>query len=230
MSIAQLLDNNRKWVHACTCNDPGFFERIAGEHKPQYLYIGCSDARVPVNLLTQTGPGELFVHRNVANLVVPTDANLLAVLQYAIEVLRVEDIIVCGHEGCGGVKAALQSGAPSLVEHWLANVRNTARLYKVELDGLEDEAARLRRLVELNVIEQIYNLSRTPQVQGAWQRGAKLRLHGLVYGLQTGLLRDLGATLDASTQARWLAWHDKATQLSAAARLEDSRDSAPVPA
>lgn len=208
MSIEQLLENNRKWVQTCTCHDPDFFERIAGSHKPKYLYIGCSDARVPVNVLTQTGPGELFVHRNVANLVVPTDANLQAVLQYAIEVLQVEDIIVCGHEGCGGVKAALQTGAPPQVEHWLANVRNTVRLYRGELDELTDEEARMCRLVELNVIEQIYNLSRTPQVQTAWQKGVALRLHGLVYGLQTGLLRDLGATLDASSLPRWLAWHD----------------------
>lgn len=211
MSIEQLLENNRNWVQTCTCHDPGFFERIAGTHKPKFLYIGCSDARVPVNVLTQTGPGELFVHRNVANLVVPTDANLQAVLQYAIEVLAVQDIIVCGHEGCGGVKAALQSGAPTQVEHWLASVRNTVRLYRSELDGLDDEAARLRRLVELNVIEQIYNLSRTPQVQEAWRRGSALRLHGLVYGLHTGLLRDLGATLDAASLPRWLAWHDQAT-------------------
>jgi carbonic anhydrase len=210
MSVNQLIENNRRWVQRCTCDDPAFFERIAGQHKPRYLYIGCSDARVPVNVLTQTGPGELFVHRNVANLVVPTDANLLAVLQYAVEVLQVRDIIVCGHEGCGGVKAALQSGAPLMVEHWLAGVRSTARLYKDELASLPDEEARMRRLVELNVIEQIGNLSRTPQVQAAWQRGAELRLHGLVYGLGTGLLRDLAVTMDASNHVSPLAWQDHA--------------------
>lgn len=197
MSIDQLLDNNRRWVDTCTANDPEFFRRIAGEHKPRYLYIGCSDARVPVNVLTQTGPGDLFVHRNVANLVVPTDANLLAVLHYAVDVLKVRDVIVCGHEGCGGVKAAMQkSGAPLMVEHWLAGVRSTARLHKLELDELPDEDARARRLVELNVIEQLYNLSRTPQVQAAWQRGAELRLHGLVYALHSGRLRKMGMVMD----------------------------------
>ena len=200
MSIDQLLENNRRWVHSCTCHDPDFFKRIASEHKPRYLYIGCSDARVPVNVLTQTGPGELFVHRNVANLVVPTDANLLAVLHYAIDALQVQDIIVCGHEGCGGVRAALHSGAPLLVEHWLASVRATARLYQDELEALPDEEARLRRLAELNVIEQVHNLARTPQVRAAWQRGAELRLHGLIYSLHDGLLRDLGVTTAGDAQ------------------------------
>ena len=199
MSIDSLLQNNRRWVEECTSEDPDFFRNIAKEHKPQYLYIGCSDARVPVNVLTQTGPGELFVHRNVANLVVPTDANLLAVLHYAIDALGVTDIIVCGHEECGGVRAALQTGAPLQVEHWLAGVRNTARLYEDELNALPDEAARVRRLVELNVVEQVFNLSRVPQVQAAWERGAELRVHGLVYGLHEGLLRNLGVTMDGST-------------------------------
>ncbi|HEY0036865.1 MAG TPA: carbonic anhydrase [Longimicrobium sp.] len=201
MSIETLIENNRRWVEECTSGDPEYFRRIASEHKPRYLYIGCSDARVPVNLLTQTGPGDLFVHRNIANLVVPTDANLLAVLHYAIDALGVTDVIVCGHEECGGVRAALQSGAPLQVEHWLAGVRNTARLYDDELAALPDEAARMRRLVELNVIEQVFNLSRIPQVQAAWERGAELRLHGLVYGLHEGLLRNLGVTMDGSTTA-----------------------------
>lgn len=200
MSVQQLIENNRQWVEQCTSSDPAFFQRIAGEHKPRYLYIGCSDARVPVNVLTQTGPGELFVHRNVANLVVPTDANFLAVLHYAVDVLGVRDVIVCGHEGCGGVRAALQTGAPLMVEHWLAGVRNTARLHQGELEDQPDEDSRLRRLVELNVVEQIVNLSRTPQVQAAWARGAELRLHGLVYSLHQGLLRDLGVTMDGEQQ------------------------------
>lgn len=198
MSIETLIENNRRWVEECTSDDPEYFQRIASEHKPQYLYIGCSDARVPVNLLTQTGPGELFVHRNIANLVVPTDANLLAVLHYAIDALGVTDIIICGHEECGGVRAALRTGAPLQVEHWLAGVRNTARLYQDELNALPDENARVRRLVELNVIEQVFNISRIPQVQAAWERGAELRVHGLVYGLHEGRLRNLGVTLDGS--------------------------------
>ncbi|HEX6042304.1 carbonic anhydrase [Longimicrobium sp.] len=201
MSIDTLLEKNRAWVERHTSEDPEFFRRIAGTHKPRFLYIGCSDARVPVNTLTQTGPGELFVHRNVANQVVPTDANLLAVLHYAVDALGVTDVIVCGHEGCGGVAAALHSGAPLLVEHWLAGIRTTARIHADELDAQPDEKARLRRLVELNVMEQIHNLSRTPVVQAAWERGAELRIHGLVYGLEQGLLRDLHVTMDGSVAA-----------------------------
>jgi carbonic anhydrase len=198
MSIETLLENNRAWVERCTAEQPEYFTGIASQHKPRFLYIGCSDARVPVDTLTQTGPGDLFVHRNVANLVVPTDANLLAVLHYAIDALGVHDIIVCGHEGCGGVAASLSTGAPLMVEHWLAGVRNTARIHQDELDALPTKEDRLRRLVELNVAEQVYNLSRTPQVQAAWDRGVELRLHGLVYSLEQGLLRDLGVTMDGS--------------------------------
>lgn len=196
MSIEQLLEKNRCWADDCTSADPGFFKRIASEHRPRYLYIGCSDARVPANVLTQTGPGELFVHRNVANQVVTTDTNMLAVLHYAVDVLKVRDVIVCGHEECGGVKAALKTGAPLMVEHWLAGVRHTARLHKPELDRLSDEDARVRRLVELNVVEQVCHLSRLPQVQAAWRRGDELRLHGLVYGLHTGRLRRIGMPMD----------------------------------
>lgn len=199
MSIENLIERNGRWVEDCTAEDPDYFRRIAAEHKPNYLYIGCSDARVPVNTLTQTGPGELFVHRNVANQVMATDANLLAVVQYAVEALGVKDIIVCGHEECGGVRAALGSGAPLQVEHWLTGVRNTARLYARELEALPDEDARVRRLVELNVIEQVYNLSRIPLVQDAWERGSELRIHGLVYGLHEGRLRNLGVTMSGRT-------------------------------
>lgn len=199
MSIENLIESNRRWVERCTAEDPEFFTRIADQHKPTYLYIGCSDARVPVNTLTQTGPGDLFVHRNVANLVVPTDANLLAVVNYAIDALGVKEVIVCGHEGCGGIRAALESGAPPMVEHWLASVRTTARIYHEELDALPTFDERTRRLAELNVIEQVYNLSRIPQVQAAWARGQELRIHGLVYSLEQGLLRNLGVTMDGST-------------------------------
>ncbi len=216
MTIHRLLENNRRWVDSCTCNEPDFFRRIAGEHKPQYLYIGCSDARVPVDMLTQTAPGELFVHRNVANLVIPTDVNLLAVLHYAIDALKVTDIIVCGHEGCGGVQAALKSGAPLMVEHWLASVRATARIHKPELDALPDEEARLRRLVELNTINQVLNLSRIPQVLAAWERGAELRIHGLVYGLKQGLLRDLHVTMHAPKQMMQAYVETEPAQLSVA--------------
>lgn len=201
MSHHHILERNRRWVEQTTARDPDYFQRLAAEHRPRYLYIGCSDARVAVDAITQTAPGEVFVHRNVANLVVPTDMNLLAVLQYAVEVLRVEDVIVCGHEGCGGVRAAMtRTGAPAHVDNWLANIRTVARLHDEELDALNDER-RFARLVELNVVEQVHNLSRTPVIQAAWARGSTLRVHGWVYRLEEGLLRDLHVTLDGQAAA-----------------------------
>jgi carbonic anhydrase len=191
-----LLDNNQRWVRAHTAKDPDFFRRRVGEHRPKFLWIGCSDARVPADLITGTEPGDIFVHRNIANQVVPTDANLLAVLQYAVEALGVTDVIVCGHEECGGVKAALEGGAPPAVAQWLSNLRTVARLHDEELTAEDSQRDRLRRLVELNVAEQVFNLSRIATVQEAWGRGQTLRLHGWVYGLGEGLLRDVGVTLD----------------------------------
>jgi carbonic anhydrase len=197
MPLTPLLENNRRWVAEQLAADPHFFERLAAVHEPHLLWIGCSDARVPANVVTGTMAGEMFVHRNIANQVVPTDTNLLAVLQYAVEVLKVEDVVVCGHEGCGGVRAAMSDGpAPPLVENWIAGVRNVARLHDEELAQVPDESARFRRLVQLNVAEQVFNLSRTPVVQQAWANGATLRLHGWVYALSDGILRDLGVTMD----------------------------------
>ncbi len=196
VTTQELLENNRRWVGARTAADPEFFARRAGEHKPRFLWIGCSDARVPADLITGTEPGQIFVHRNIANQVVPTDANILAALQYAVEVLKVTDIIVCGHEECGGVKATLQGGAPTAVAQWLSNLSTVARLHGDDLEAAGSPDARLRLLVELNVAEQVYNLSRIATVQEAWQRGQPLRLHGWVYGLAHGLLRDVGITLD----------------------------------
>jgi len=193
-----LLENNRRWVQQRTAEDPEFFRRRAARHEPRYLWIGCSDARVPADMITGTEPGDLFVHRNVANQVVPGDANLLAVLQYAVEALHVQDVIVCGHEECGGVKAALGGSAPPAVDQWLMHVRMVARLHDDELSALSPGDARVVRLVELNVREQVYNLSRTPVVQRAWARGQALRLHGLVYGLHEGLLRDVRVSMDGS--------------------------------
>ncbi|MGZ8490767.1 MAG: carbonic anhydrase [Gemmatirosa sp.] len=193
-----LLDNNRRWVRERLAQDPEFFRRRAAKHAPKYLWIGCSDARVPADVITPAEPGEMFVHRNIANQVVPSDANMLAVLQYAIEVLKVEDVIVCGHEECGGVKAALGGPAPAVVDQWLMHVRNVARLHDDELRAVPAGDARVVRLAELNVREQVYNLSRTPIVQEAWARGQSLRLHGVVYGLAEGILRDLSVSLDGS--------------------------------
>ena len=193
-----LLENNRRWVRARTEADPEFFVRGAAEHKPRFLWIGCSDARVPANLITGTDAGQLFVHRNIANQVVPTDANVLAALQYAVDVLQVTDVIVCGHDQCGGVKATLQGGAPPAVAQWLSNLSTVARLHGDDLEAAGSADARLKLLVEINVAEQVYNLSRTATVQEAWGRGQPLRLHGWVYGLGEGLLHDVGITLDGA--------------------------------
>ena len=202
MDYQTLLDNNARWVRETTAREPEFFRNLAAVHEPHFLWIGCSDARVPANVVTGTSAGEMFVHRNIANQVMPTDPNVLAVLQYAVEALGVQDVIVCGHQGCGGVRAALAGSAPlPHVDGWLSNLRMVARLHDEELAAIRDADARAARLVELNVIEQVYNLSRTPVVQAAWAAGRTLRLHGWVYALHDGLLRDLGVTLTGDAPA-----------------------------
>jgi len=191
MDIQRLLDGNRAWARERVQRDPDYFRRRAGKHQPGCLFIGCSDARVPADLITQTDVGEIFVHRNIANQVIATDNSLQAVVQYAVDVLRVSTIVVCGHDDCGGVKAALSHSAPAHVEHWIAHVRMVARLHREELDHETDITERCRRLVELNVAEQVYNLSRLSAVQTALSAGRPLELYGWVYGVQDGLLRDL---------------------------------------
>jgi carbonic anhydrase len=183
-----LLDRNSRWAETYKTRDPLYFERIAAVHQPTALFIGCSDARVPANLITDTAVGELFVHRNVANQVLPTDASLSAGLQYAVEVLGVTDVIVCGHHACGGCRAALGPTAPAHVEAWISSLRMLARLHREELDKFADENARGDRLVELNVAEQVAQLSRHPSVRKAWEEGRPLRLHGWVYDPPSGLL------------------------------------------
>lgn len=189
--IEPILDNNRKWVDEKRAQDPDFFNRLANGQQPKYLFIGCSDSRVPASAITGTGPGEMFVHRNIANLVIHTDYNLLSVLQYAVEVLGVEDILVVGHYGCGGVAAAASNKQYGLIDGWLTNIRDVIRVHETEFLRIADEEARLRRLVELNVIEQVRNLAKTNIIQNA-RKGAKPpRLHGLVYDIKEGLLKDL---------------------------------------
>jgi carbonic anhydrase len=200
MPCNEILARNRDWVERMTAENADYFRDLAREHKPEFLFIGCSDARVPANVITQTEAGEMFVHRNIANQVAPSDANMLAVVQYAVEVLGVRDAIVCGHYGCGGVKAALGDAAPPFVENWLGNLRLIRRLYDAELAALPSDEARHRRLVELNVAEQVRALSRTTVVQQAWAAGRTLRLHGWVYDLSEGLLRPQ-LTLDAKEPA-----------------------------
>ena len=179
MDYRNLLENNRRWVQEMTTGEPDFFRGLASVHRPHFLWIGCSDARVPANVVTGTSAGEMFVHRNIANQVMPTDPNLLAVLQYAVQALGVQDIIVCGHSNCGGVQAALAGNAPPPhVNGWLSNLQMIVRLHDDELAAIPTEADRVQRLVELNVREQVHNLSRTPVVQGAWADGRTLRLRG----------------------------------------------------
>jgi carbonic anhydrase len=203
--ITRLFESNRRWVAAMTQADPEFFRKRAKPAEPHFLFIGCSDSRVPADTLTGTSPGEIFVHRNIANQVFTADLNLLSVLQYAVDVLRVTNVIVCGHYGCAGVKAALGTTPLGLVDNWLGNIRNVMRLHRAELDAIGDPDARLHRLIDLNVVEQVYNLSQTPVVQHAWQRGATLLLHGLVYELEEGLLKDLALGVDSPEKAEALA-------------------------
>jgi carbonic anhydrase len=187
----KLFENNRKWVAEKLSLDPHYFENLAMGQSPKYLWIGCSDSRVPASEITGTHPGEMFVHRNVANLVVSTDLNLLSVLQYAVEVLKVEHIIVCGHYGCGGVKAAIEDNNLGLINKWLLNIKDVYRLHKDELMYIKDPNEHFKRLVELNVIEQVYNLHKTSIVQKAWLKDAKLHVHGWVYDLREGSIKDL---------------------------------------
>jgi carbonic anhydrase len=190
--LPELFARNRAWAADTTGGDPAFFERLARQQAPEYLWIGCSDSRVPANQIVGLLPGELFVHRNVANVVVHTDLNCLSVLQYAVDVLRVKHVIVCGHYGCGGVQAALGRQTLGLIDNWLRHVQDVAERYVGQLDGLPDEAARLERLCELNAVEQAVNVCRTTIVRDAWARGQALAVHAWIYGIRDGLLRDLG--------------------------------------
>ena len=192
MSLKHLLDSNRAWAQAETRADPEYFSRLANQQSPQYLWIGCSDSRVPANQIVGLLPGEMFVHRNVANVVVHTDLNCLSTIQFAVEVLHVEHIIVCGHHGCGGVLAALRDEKLGLAANWLRHVQDVGWKHQAELDALETEALRHNRLCELNVIEQVVNVSNTTIVRDAWARGQSLTVHGWIYDLRDGLLRDLG--------------------------------------
>lgn len=191
MSIDKILANNREWVAEMKAADPEFFKRLGDGQKPKYLFIGCSDSRVPASAITGTGPGEMFVHRNIANMVVHTDFNMLSVVQYAVEVLGVEDILVVGHYGCGGVAAAAANKQYGLIDNWLTNIRDVIRVHEMEFLRIKDEEQRLRRLVELNVIEQVRNLAKTNIIQNARKTSKPPRLHGLVYDIKEGLLKNL---------------------------------------
>jgi carbonic anhydrase len=189
--MEHLLRRNVEWATERKRNDPDYFRRLAGLQAPEYLWIGCSDSRVPANVITGLQPGEVFVHRNVANLVNPGDLNCLSVLQFAVDVLRVRHIIVCGHYGCGGVRAALDDQRHGLIDYWLQPIRDLAERHESTLAGIADHGARLDRLCELSVKAQVRQVAETPIVVDAWARGQTLAIHGWVYGLDDGLLRDL---------------------------------------
>lgn len=191
-SYEKLLDNNKKWVAEQLQLDPNFFENLSKGQSPEYLWIGCSDSRVPANTITGTDPGEMFVHRNIANMVVHSDMNMLSVLSYAVEVLKVKHIIVCGHYGCGGVLAAMGNQQIGLIDNWLRHIKDVYRYHHNELDAITDPIARGRRFVEVNVMEQVFDLGKTSIVQNAWKNNQPLHIHGWVYDIHDGLINDLG--------------------------------------
>jgi len=192
VEINHLLDQNKAWAAGITARDPEFFLKLSRQQKPDYLWIGCSDSRVPANELIGLMPGEVFVHRNVANVVVHTDLNCLSAMQFAVDVLKVKHIIVCGHSGCGGVRAALRCDRFGLVDNWIRHVQDVKEQHACCLQRIPQEDDRVNRLCELNVIEQVANVCQTTIVRDAWERGQPLTVHGWIYGLSDGLLRDLG--------------------------------------
>lgn len=199
--IDNLFDMNRDWSAEMTRKDPTFFERLSTQQAPKYLWIGCADSRVPANEIVGLDPGHVFVHRNVANVVVHTDLNCLSVIQFAVSVLKVKHVIVCGHYGCGGVKAALDDSELGLIENWLRHIEDVRDRHLPMLEAIADPDARCDRLCELNVIDQVMNVCRTTIVRDAWRSGQQLTLHGLIYGLKDGLLHDLGMKVTQADEA-----------------------------
>jgi carbonic anhydrase len=202
--LDDLKANNRAWAAAKVAQDQGFFKRLESQQAPQYLWIGCSDSRVPANEIVGLDPGELFVHRNVANLAPPQDANYLSVLQFAVDVLKIRHVIVVGHYGCGGISAAVDGKRRGLVDHWLHPIREVAETHRTELAGIADPDRRHDRLCELNVMRQVRNVASDVFVQDAWARGQSLAVHGWVYSLADGLVKDLGVTVRGTEELRQL--------------------------
>ncbi len=188
----KILENNQKWVEEKLSLNPNFFSKLAQGQQPPLLWIGCSDSRVPANEIIGAEAGEVFVHRNIANMVIHTDMSMLSVLDYAVNALQVKHVIVCGHYGCGGVKAAMSNTSIGVIDNWIRHIKDVYRLHQKELDTITDESNRFNRFVELNVIEQTLDLAKTSIVQNAWKNGQELHLHGWVYGLNSGLVKDLG--------------------------------------
>lgn len=196
----KLIDNNKNWVESKINQDPEFFSRLANGQSPPVLWIGCADSRVPANEIIGAQPGEVFVHRNIANMVVHSDMNMLSVLDYAVNALKVTHVIVCGHYGCGGVKAAMGNQSHGLVDNWIRHIKDTYRFHKSELDAIGNEDERLNRFIELNVQEQVYDLAKTSIVQNAWKSGQELELHGWVYGVGSGLVKDLDINVSSNAE------------------------------
>ena len=199
-NLDNLLDNNAQWAARVQEQRPGFFENLARQQTPEYLWIGCSDSRVPANQIVGLDPGDIFVHRNVANLVVHTDFNCLSVLQYAVEILKVKHIIICGHYGCGGVAAALQNMEHGLIDNWLRNIKDLYEQHEMLFRDIKSDEERVNALCRLNVIGQVSNVSHTTIVQNAWKRGQDLSVHGWIYSIKDGLIKDLDSTLTGSEQ------------------------------
>ena len=200
-NLTHLLDQNKAWAASITARDPEFFLKLSRQQKPDYMWIGCSDSRVPANELIGVLPGEVFVHRNVANVVVHTDLNCLSAMQFAVDVLKVKHIIVCGHSGCGGVRAALTCDRLGLVDNWIRHVQDVKERHLCCLQGISGETERSNRLCELNVVEQVANVCQTTIVRDAWERGQPLTIHGWIYGLKDGLLRDLKVSASSAKEA-----------------------------
>jgi len=196
----KILDNNKNWVEKTLANDPTFFEGLAKGQQPPLLWIGCSDSRVPANEIIGAKSGEVFVHRNIANMVINNDMNMLSVLDYAVNHLKVKHIIVCGHYGCGGIQAAMGNSSLGLIDNWLRHIKNVYRLHSAELDAIVDEEARFNRFVEINVKEQVYDLAKTSIVQNAWNNDQELSIHGWVYGINSGYVTDLNVNLSSNHQ------------------------------
>ncbi len=201
-TLEKLLRQNREWAERVHARDPQFFPTLAKQQSPQYLWIGCADSRVPANEIVGLLPGELFVHRNVANVVVHTDLNCLSVLQFAVDALKVRDVIVCGHYGCGGVGAALRGDRLGLVDNWLRHVQDVRDAHRFELEAIVDPAARVDRLCELNVVAQVVNVAETSIVRDAWERGQDLTVHGWIYGLVDGRVRDMAVSVSGPDDLR----------------------------
>ncbi len=209
ITYENLLTWNKEWVTETLNEDQDYFKKLAEAQHPPVLWIGCADSRVPANQITGTTPGDIFVHRNIANMVIHTDMSMLSVLDYAVSILKVKHVIVCGHYGCGGIVAAMSHKQYGLIDNWLSHIKDVYRLYAFELDMMEDDEERAKRLVELNVIENVYNLCKTNTVQNAWKEGNQLSVHGWAYSLETGIITDLKVSFDSDEKIGHVFKFDK---------------------